>query len=316
MNGEITFSHITLKDDAGKRLILNNISFHIDTGKFIAFVGGSGAGKSSLFKLLLGLCKENSGEIKIDNHHINHLNMNHLRKQIAVVLQNTSLLPGSIYSNISANANISMDEAWELAECIGLDEEIMQMPMKMLTHITDNAGESISGGQKQKILIARALASKPKILLLDEATSSLDNQSQYRVYQHLKTLNITRIIIAHRISTIQITDRIYVMDQGCIIDSSTYAELGREIYSGAFSGDSFVFFCKAPNHKRFLSLYWIWYPLCFSISIRLSTRSCMFYNFIYLLTLRCSKIWGLLLMEASILTNSFVDSKYFTSASE
>ncbi len=119
-----------------------------------------------------------------------------MRKQYGVVLQTTNLLAGTIFSNIAVNNFISVDEAWKLAKLVGLDDEIKAMPMKLFTHLSDNSSESISGGQKQKILIARALANKPKILFLDEATSALDNHSQKIIHDNLRCLNITRIVIA------------------------------------------------------------------------------------------------------------------------
>jgi ABC-type bacteriocin/lantibiotic exporter with double-glycine peptidase domain len=225
LKGDLSFSHISFQNPENGNLILKNVSFDISPGQFIAFIGRSGAGKSSVFKLLLGLDSPCAGEIKVNGKNISHFDIREIRKQFGVVLQSTNLLPGTLFSNISANTKITLDEAWELAKYVGLDEEINKMPMKMYTHISDNASESLSGGQKQKILIARALATKPKILLLDEATSALDNKSQAHIYHYLRSLNMTRIVIAHRYSTIVNADRIYVMDKGKIIDYGTYNEL-------------------------------------------------------------------------------------------
>lgn len=225
LKGKLSFSKVCFSDPDTKKLILDNISIDINQGQFIALIGPSGAGKSTLFKLLLGFESPNSGQITIDKEQLKNLNINEVRKQFGVVLQTTSILPGTIFSNIAANTHLTLDEAWELAHMVGLDNDIRNMPMKMYTYISDNSGESISGGQKQKILIARALATRPKLLLLDEATSALDNDSQQHIYQCLKMLNVTRLVIAHRYSTIVDADCIYVVDQGRILDQGTYGEL-------------------------------------------------------------------------------------------
>jgi ABC-type bacteriocin/lantibiotic exporter with double-glycine peptidase domain len=224
---QISISRVYLRNNAHGNFILEDISLTIPVGKFIALVGKSGAGKSTLFRLILGLESASSGSILIDNENIENFNIKDVRKQFGVVLQTTNLFSGSIFSNISANSNITLEEACRLASFVGLDEEINNMPMKMFTYISDNAGESLSGGQRQKILIARALATNPKILLLDEATSALDSNSQALIHKNLSMLNITRIVIAHRYSTIIDADIIYVMDKGKIIDFGTYSELNQ-----------------------------------------------------------------------------------------
>jgi ABC-type bacteriocin/lantibiotic exporter with double-glycine peptidase domain len=194
----------------------------IKAGQFIGIIGPTGAGKSTLLKLLLGLENSSSGTIMIDNKNINDLNLKQLRKQYGIVLQSTNLLAGTIFSNIAVNNFISVDEAWQLAKLVGLDQEVKAMPMKLFTHLSDNSSESISGGQKQKILIARALANKSKILFLDEATSALDNHSQKIIHDNLKLLKITRIVIAHRYSTIIDADIIYVMENGRFVDYGNF----------------------------------------------------------------------------------------------
>jgi ABC-type bacteriocin/lantibiotic exporter with double-glycine peptidase domain len=163
---------------------------------------------------LLGLESSSSGRISIDNINIDHIDSYVLRKQFGVVLQNSQVFPGTILSNLTINNSLSLEQAWELADQIGLAQDILGMPMQMHTYISDNAGETLSGGQKQKILIGRALAAKPKILLLDEATSALDGASQAVIYRYLKKLNITRLVIAHRHSTLMGADRIYLLQNG------------------------------------------------------------------------------------------------------
>lgn len=222
---QIKFNQVQLIADETHKIILNNISMTITTGSFVGIIGASGAGKSSIFRLILGFEKASAGTILIDENNIHDTDLTSFRRQLGVVLQTTNILPGSIYSNIAANTHLSLAEAWHLADVVGLAEEIDAMPMKMHTYISDNAMESLSGGQKQKILIARALASRPKILLLDEATSALDNISQARIYDHLNKINITRVVIAHRYNSFTHADIIYVLEEGKIIHQGTYQEL-------------------------------------------------------------------------------------------
>jgi ABC-type bacteriocin/lantibiotic exporter with double-glycine peptidase domain len=222
---QLNLSHLYFRSHETGNYILEDVSLTIPAEKFIAVIGRSGAGKSTLFRLILGLESANSGSILIDNENMTNLNMKTVRKQFGVVLQTTNLFSGSIFSNIAINSHITIEEAWRLAALVGLDDDINNMPMKMFTYISDNTGESISGGQKQKILIARALATNPKILLLDEATSALDSQSQALIQRNLAQLNITCVVIAHRYSTIKDADMIYVMEKGKIIDSGRYQEL-------------------------------------------------------------------------------------------
>ncbi|MFZ2315264.1 MAG: ATP-binding cassette domain-containing protein [Gammaproteobacteria bacterium] len=220
---DIVLSNVSLKKS--DRRILDNITMRIQPGCFVGVMGPSGAGKSTLFRLILGLESDYAGCICVDGQDIKQQNMSLLRQKIGVVLQTTNVFPGTIFSNIAANKSITLNDAWQLAKEVGLFDDIQKMPMKMYTHISDNAGESLSGGQKQKLLIARALASRPTYLLLDEATSALDNKSQALIFNHLKSLNITLIVIAHRISTIVDADLIYVLNNGSIVNQAKYSEL-------------------------------------------------------------------------------------------
>lgn len=223
--GKINLKNLSIKKDNLQTNILDDISMQITPGSFTALAGPSGAGKSTIFRLILGLIPPSSGVISIDDNNINDINIHTFRKHIGVVLQTTNIFPGTIFSNISANTKLTLDEAWKLAGFVGLEDDINAMPMKMFTHLSDNPGDSISGGQKQKILIARALATQPKILLLDEATSALDNASQALIFNNLKALNITRLMIAHRHNTIVDADMIYYLENGRITDKGTYDEL-------------------------------------------------------------------------------------------
>ena len=153
--------------------------------------------------------------------------MHSVRKQIGTVMQDGKLFQGSVFENISiAKPTISVDEAWEAAEVAGIAEDIRKMPMGMHTQISGVAG-GISGGQKQRLMIARAVAPKPKILFLDEATSALDNITQKQVSDALEKLKCTRIVIAHRLSTIRHCDRIIVIDGGKIVEDGDYDTLMR-----------------------------------------------------------------------------------------
>ena len=176
-------------------------------------------------RLLLGFEKPEKGGIFYDRHDLNSIDPRSLRKHIGVVIQNGQLFQGDIFSNITISApDLTLDEAWEAAEMAGIAQDIRDMPMGMQTLISEGQG-GISGGQKQRLMIARAVAPKPSILIFDEATSALDNKTQKQVSGALDKLNCTRIVIAHRLSTIRNCDRILVMDKGTIIEEGTYDDL-------------------------------------------------------------------------------------------
>jgi NHLM bacteriocin system ABC transporter ATP-binding protein len=204
--------------------VLDQISLRAEPGEFIAIVGPSGSGKSTLFRLLLGFESPESGSILYDGQDLDGLDVHAVRRQLGVVLQNGRLLSASIYENIAGNAFITLDEAWELADRAGFAEDIQSMPMGMHTVISEG-GTNLSGGQRQRLLIARALAQKPKVLLFDEATSALDNRTQAIVSASLDILKVTRIAIAHRLSTIRNADRIYILEKGNIIQQGTFEQL-------------------------------------------------------------------------------------------
>ncbi len=225
LQGAIEFKQVSLRMPQSKQFILEDVSLSIPAGKMVAITGRTGAGKTSLLRLLLGFESPEHGEIKIDNIPLQQWNSRDVRQTMGVVLQSSQIFPGTIYSNIALNHAITHHQAWELAQQVNLDQDIAHMPMKMHTIISDHAGESLSGGQKQKILLARALAGKPGILLLDEATSALDNTSQAHINRHLQRLAITRLVVAHRYSTIASADWIIVLDQGHIVDQGCYQDL-------------------------------------------------------------------------------------------
>ncbi len=206
-------------------LVLDNISFKIRPGEYVAIVGKSGSGKTTLMRLLLGFGQPEKGVIYYDGNDMKNLNIKALRRNIGSVMQNSKLFPGSIYSNITITApELNEAEAWKAAETAGVAEDIRKMPMRMNTMISEGAG-TLSGGQVQRIVIARAIASKPKILMFDEATSALDNITQKSVSDSLEHLKCTRIVIAHRLSTVRNCKRILVIDGGHIAEEGSYDEL-------------------------------------------------------------------------------------------
>ncbi|MGB0839867.1 MAG: ATP-binding cassette domain-containing protein, partial [Chitinophagales bacterium] len=224
LRGEIEVSHLNFHYDKDSPLILKDVSVHIKAGEMVAFVGPSGSGKSTLMRILLGFEKPASGSVYYDGQDLSSLDVNLVRRQIGVVLQHGELMAGDIFSNIIGNANLSLEDAWEAARLAGLEEDIEQMPMGMHTVISEGAG-TFSGGQRQRLMIARAIVHKPRILFMDEATSALDNRTQQIVTESLERLRATRIIIAHRLSTIMNADRIYVMEAGRVVQQGTYEEL-------------------------------------------------------------------------------------------
>jgi ABC-type bacteriocin/lantibiotic exporter with double-glycine peptidase domain len=204
--------------------VLDNISLRIAPGEHVAIVGPSGSGKSSLFRLLLGFERPESGAVFYDGKSLDTLDTSAVRRQLGVVLQDGRLVTGSIYENICGGVQLPLEQAWEAALLAGIAGDINAMPMGMHTFIAEGVN-TLSGGQRQRIMIARAIARRPRILLLDEATSSLDNQSQATVSASLGALNVTRIVIAHRLNTVRAADRIVVLVEGRIVQSGSYAEL-------------------------------------------------------------------------------------------
>jgi ATP-binding cassette subfamily C protein len=225
LNGDIEISNVDFAYEEGEDLILKDISLHIKKGEYIGIVGASGGGKSTLMKLLLGFEKPTSGRIYYDGKDIDAMDKRELRKKFGVVLQDGKLIGGSIFDNMTITApNATMKDAEHVAEEVGLAEDIKHMPMGMHTILAEMGG-AISGGQQQRILIARAIIGKPNVLFFDEATSALDNTTQKMVTDSLEKLKATRVVIAHRLSTIKDCDRILVMNHGQIVENGNYEEL-------------------------------------------------------------------------------------------
>lgn len=226
LTGEIEFSHVSFRYTEDGPSILDDVSFRAAPGEFIALVGPSGAGKSTCLRLILGFERPSSGSIYFDGQDLASLDPQSVRRQLGVVLQSGRPMAGDLFSAIVGNSNLGLEDAWEAARMAGLDEDIKAMPMGMHTVISEG-GETFSGGQKQRLLIARAVVRRPRIILFDEATSALDNRTQEIVSRSLERLKATRIVIAHRLSTIVNADRIYVMQSGRVVEAGTYEELLR-----------------------------------------------------------------------------------------
>jgi ATP-binding cassette subfamily C protein len=224
LQGEVEISRVSFRYAEDGPLILDDVSIRVKEGEFVAFVGPSGSGKSTIFRVLLGFEKPQSGAVYYDSQDLDGLDAGSVRRQLGVVLQNGKLMPGDIYTNIVGSSPRTLDEAWEAARMAGLAQDIKAMPMGMQTVISEGAG-TISGGQRQRLMIARALVNRPAVLLFDEATSALDNQTQAIVANSVKQLEATRIVIAHRLSTIIAADRIFVIVAGKVVETGNYSEL-------------------------------------------------------------------------------------------
>ena len=225
LSGSIELDHVSFRYDDASPYVLNDLSLKIGSGEYVALVGRTGCGKSTLVRLLLGFEKPEKGTILYDGKNLDSLDLPSLRRRIGTVMQDAGLFQGDIYSNIVITApELTLDDAWEAAETAGIADDIRAMPMGMRTIVGEGQG-GISGGQRQRLMIARAIAPKPKLLVFDEATSALDNKTQRHISEALDGIGCTRLVIAHRLSTIRNCDRILVLDGGKIVEDGTYDEL-------------------------------------------------------------------------------------------
>lgn len=225
LSGGIELNNVSFHYGENSPLVVNDLSLKIRPGQYVALVGPTGCGKSTLMRLMLGFETPQKGAIYYDGQDLTSMDLKSLRRKIGVVMQNGKLFSGDIYSNIIISAPwLTVDEARQAAELAGIAEDIRRMPMGMHTIISEGAG-GVSGGQRQRLMIARAIAPKPRILMFDEATSALDNLTQKKVSQSLDGLKCTRIVIAHRLSTIRRCDRILYLEGGKILEDGTYEEL-------------------------------------------------------------------------------------------
>ncbi len=224
LSGSIEMAHVNFRYKPDGPLILKDVTLKADPGEFIALVGPSGSGKSTILRLLVRFETPESGSIFYDGQRLADLDIQAVRRQLGVVLQGGKLLAGNIYEAITGGFGLTHEDAWEAAYMAALDKDIEAMPMGMHTVIGEG-GSGLSGGQRQRLLIARAIVRKPRVVLFDEATSALDNLSQAQVSESLEGLQATRIVIAHRLSTVRHADRIYVLVRGEVRESGSYDEL-------------------------------------------------------------------------------------------
>ena len=224
ISGEITFTDLRFRYTAETPLVLDGLSLSIPAGSFTALVGASGCGKSTVLRCLLGFEQPERGSVLLDGIPLDELDLAYVRRQFGVVMQKFSLMGGSILNNIVGGRDMTVDEAWAAAEEVGLADFIRGLPMGMHTMLMDGGG-TLSGGQAQRLLLARAVAGRPRLIILDEATSALDNPTQQVVTESLARMSATRLVVAHRLSTVRDADQIAVVDAGRIIELGSHDEL-------------------------------------------------------------------------------------------
>lgn len=225
LRGGLRLDQVSFRYYEDGPLVLDEVSIEAQPGEFVAIVGESGAGKSTVMRMVLGLEEPTGGAVYYDNHDLSNLAARSVRRQIGVVAQDGSLQPGNLLDNIiGVSADLTIEDAWRAARLADVDEDIDAMPMKMFTVVGDSMA-TFSGGQMQRIRIAAALVRNPPIVLMDEATSWLDADSQARVMRGVENLAVTRVVIAHRLSTIRNADRIYVMSGGRVVQQGAFEEL-------------------------------------------------------------------------------------------
>ncbi len=225
LKGEVLLDRVSFRYSDDGPLVLNDVTIHALPGEFIALVGESGAGKSTIFRLALGLERPQLGAVYFDGHDLSRLNWSSVRSRIGTVPQDAHLRPQTVLDNIiGIEGDLNEDDAWRAARLARVDADIAAMPMGMYT-VSSESAAAFSGGQVQRFMLAAAMARNPKVLLLDEATNWLDNRTQADIMEQIEQLSVTRIISAHRLSTIRRADRIYVLQGGRVVQEGTFAGL-------------------------------------------------------------------------------------------
>ncbi len=224
LRGRLAVERVSFRYREGGPAILDDVTIRAEPGEMVALVGGSGCGKSTLLRVLLGLERPGEGSVLFDDQDLSGLDVGAVRRQIGTVMQDGRITAGSILTNVSGGRSLGLSEVNEAVKAAGLDEDVKAMPMGLHTMISEG-GVNLSGGQRQRLLLARAFAMRPTLFVLDEATSALDNRTQAIVTASLARLNATRVVVAHRLSTIQGADRIYVLDRGRVVQEGTFAAL-------------------------------------------------------------------------------------------
>ena len=224
LKGDLEVRNLSFRYGPELPLVLSEVSFSAKAGSFVAVVGASGSGKSSLLRLLLGFEQPTDGHVLFDGHSAQDLQHELLRQQIGTVLQDAKLVGSTLMEVIAAGRPISLEEAWQAAEAAGLGKDLQALPMGLQT-LVPAGGSNLSGGQRQRLAIARALAGQPRLLLLDEPTSALDNATQAQVLHGLESRAITRVMVAHRLNTIQDADLILVLEKGQVVEQGRYDDL-------------------------------------------------------------------------------------------
>ena len=225
LGGDVVFDRVSYRYDPDGPLILDDVTIHARPGEFIAIAGESGAGKSTLFRLALGFDRPTAGAVCYDGRDLRNLNLKQVRRRIGVVPQSVGLHPMDIWDNLVGHHDeVASDEVWAAARVADVEREIKGMPMGMMTMV-GTSGSVLSGGESQRVSIARSVIGSPRIMLFDEATNWLDNESQAKVMRNLTALTSTRIVIAHRLSTLEQADRIYVLQAGRVVQSGSFNDL-------------------------------------------------------------------------------------------
>ena len=225
LGGDVLFDRVSFRYEADGPLVLDDVTIRVRRGEFVAIAGESGAGKSTLFRLALGMERPSAGAVYYDGRDLRHLNLRQLRRRIGAVPQAVGLHPQDIWDNlVSHHTDATTDEVWAAARSAEVEDEIKSMPMGMMT-VVGTSGSVLSGGESQRVSIGRAVLGSPPVMLLDEATNWLDNEGQAKVMENLAAQTSTRIVIAHRLSTLRQADRIYVLKAGSVVQVGSFREL-------------------------------------------------------------------------------------------